>query len=76
MYQVLCTGILGSCHIPPITLRIEVDLTGYLTSESVSTTVMDRYSCGGVFAYCGGWALLWWVILLDVVILFVYCGGY
>ncbi len=28
-----------------------------------------------IFAYCSGYALLWWVIMLDVVGYYARCGG-
>ncbi len=46
-------------------------------SESISTYVVDTQYFDGIFcvlrtvvvffAYCGGYALLWWVVMLDVV---------
>ncbi len=35
--------------------------------ESIRSTDMDTHYQGSIFAYCGGYALLWWVIMLDVV---------
>ncbi len=32
--------------------------------------------CSLFFAYCGGYTLLWWVIVFDVEVFFACCGGY
>ncbi len=32
--------------------------------------------CGSISANCGGYELLWWIIMRDAVPFSAYCGGY